>query len=103
MAALINGTHVISGTEDDGYYVVYAGRKGREYQVMPVIPPSAEQIRDLRQNAGLTTDEFSEILGVSESTIAAWENGLKSPEGATCRLLNMMQRDRELIEKYICA
>ena len=95
MAALINGTHVISGTEDDGYYVVHAGRKGREYQVMPVIPPSAEQIRDLRQNA-------SEILGVSESTISAWENGSKSPEGATCRLLSMMQRDRRLIEKYIC-
>ena len=102
MAALINGTHVISGTKDDGYYIVHAGRKGREYRVMPVVPPSANEIRNLRQNAQLTVDEFSEILGVSESTITAWENGSKTPEGATCRLLNMMQRDQGLIEKYVC-
>lgn len=97
----VNGANVLSGVDGDGRYAVHAGRKGETYRVLPVNPLSAEEIAGLREDAGMTRKEFSQVLGVSLSAVTAWENGKKSPGGAACRLLDMMRKDKGLIKKYV--
>lgn len=37
-------------------------------------------LRDLRKEKGLTQEQFSEILGVSNRSISRWENGVNMPD-----------------------
>ena len=38
-----------------------------------------QQLRELRQAAGLTRKEFADEIGTSESVIASWENDTRLP------------------------
>ncbi len=37
-------------------------------------------IRELRQNRGITQEDFSEALRVSVQTVSRWENGVNAPD-----------------------
>ncbi len=40
---------------------------------------TAEEIKELRKQAGLTQKAFADLLQVSENTVARWERGDRSP------------------------
>ena len=40
---------------------------------------------------------FSEILGVSEKTVEAWEGGYNEPSGPALRLMNMLRRYPDIL------
>ena len=44
--------------------------------------PSPRRRRSLRRQAGLTQAELGSVLGVSGTTVARWESGLRSPNGS---------------------
>ena len=44
---------------------------------------------------------FATILGVTPSTIKAWEQGLKKPSGAASRLLEVADADPKAFQKLI--
>lgn len=51
-----------------------------------------QRLRDLRKAKKLYQKELAEQLGVARSTLAAWEAGLKRPEGRTLeRLADLFQ------------
>ena len=97
----VSGTHALSGVQKDGHYIVSAGKKGEKYRVKQIVHLSADDIKRIRRDTGLSVNEFSKILGVSESSVESWEKGSKSPEGAACRLLDLMNGDRRYIEKFV--
>ena len=39
-----------------------------------------ENLRKLRQSRGYSQLKFSEVLGVTQAAISAWENGIREPE-----------------------
>lgn len=51
--------------------------------------PSPAQIRELRGRLRLSQTLFSDLLNVSASTVRAWEQGQRVPDGASVRLLEV--------------
>ena len=57
---------------------------------------AAKFARRVRRRVGMTQSEFSQRIDVSIETIRNWEQGKRSPTGATKALLNVLDRSAEL-------
>lgn len=53
-------------------------------------PVTAEDIRVLRRNLGLTQRAFADLLGVALNTVQAWEQGINEPSGAGQHLIRLI-------------
>lgn len=51
---------------------------------------SGQEIRFLRKNIYLKTQEFAQMLGVHRGTISRWENGHSKPTASEDRLIRMV-------------
>ena len=51
---------------------------------------SAEHVRALREQLGLTQREMAEELNVRQQTVSEWETGQYQPRGASERLLSLV-------------
>jgi putative transcriptional regulator len=66
-----------------------------ERRVVRVTPPpacDASRIRAIRRGLNVSQGVFAELLNVSLTTVQAWEQGKRVPDGATLRLLEIAQR-----------
>ena len=61
---------------------------------------SADEIKNLRKELGMTQGVFATVIGVSKKTVESWETGRYTPVGSSRRLLSVMQRDPNFPEKY---
>ena len=68
-------------------------RKFDEACLTPVRPLAPEEIRSLREREGASQAVFARYLNVTTGLISQWERGEKHPQGASLKLLT-------LIEKY---
>jgi DNA-binding transcriptional regulator YiaG len=88
--------------EDTGARVTYAtrvtARKAR-LELPPWYPPYL--IREIRQKLSLSQAIFAQMLGVSASTVRAWEQGRREPEGPARRLLQVAETHPEVL-KDVC-
>ena len=60
----------------------------------PGYPP--ERVIHVRASMGLSQPVFAKALNVSDSTVRAWEQGKRSPDGASLRLLELAEREPAL-------
>jgi DNA-binding transcriptional regulator YiaG len=51
---------------------------------------SAEEVRALRRQLGLSQDGLAAELGMRQQTVSEWETGRYQPRGASARLLGMI-------------
>jgi DNA-binding transcriptional regulator YiaG len=58
---------------------------------------SAPEIKEIRNRLGVSQDRFARALNVSVSSVRAWEQGLRQPEGPTLRLLELADRHPEIL------
>jgi predicted RNase H-like HicB family nuclease/DNA-binding XRE family transcriptional regulator len=58
---------------------------------------SAENIRGIRNRLGVSQERFARALNVSVSSVRAWEQGLRQPDGPTVRLLELADRHPEIL------
>lgn len=65
------------------------GGVGMDYMIM------GKKIKNVRDEAGLTMDEFGKYFGVGRVTVSRWEKGKKSPD------LDTMIKISEKFEKPI--
>ena len=61
--------------------------------VSPLEKFTANEIKDIRKNTGMTQVLFAKYLGVSLKTIEAWEAGRNQPNGTACRMLSITKKD----------
>jgi putative transcriptional regulator len=56
-------------------------------------PPSydAERVRRVRAGLNVSQPVFAGMLNVSSSTVQAWEQGVREPDGASLRLLEIAE------------
>ena len=54
---------------------------------------TADLVRDVRKQLGLSQALFSQFLGVSTSTVQAWEQGEKTPKEIACRFMDEIRQD----------
>jgi DNA-binding transcriptional regulator YiaG len=61
----------------------------RNARATPAPAYTAGQIREIRRRLSLSQPVFAEMLNVSASTVRAWEQGTREPDGPTRRLLQV--------------
>ncbi len=62
--------------------------------IEPIEKFSAEDIKKIRAQTGLTQSLFAKWFGVSTRTVEAWEAGRSTPSGPSNRLLGLLQSHR---------
>lgn len=72
----------------------------RVVSVVPVKDYDSLQVKEIRKNTGMSQKLFASYIGVSTKTVEAWEAGTNRPSGAASRILNMMEMDSGLIDKF---
>jgi putative transcriptional regulator len=58
----------------------------------PPKPIRPAEIRRIRRTIHFSQREFASFLGASPGAVRSWEQGIRSPQGATLRLLAMAKR-----------
>ncbi|MBQ3566001.1 MAG: helix-turn-helix domain-containing protein [Oscillospiraceae bacterium] len=74
--------------------------KSVSISVEPLQNFSASEIREIRNNLGLTQALFGAVIGVSTKTVEAWETGTNQPNGAAKRIISLIKFDPQFLEKY---
>jgi putative transcriptional regulator len=69
----------------------------RLVHVTPAPPYDAERIRTIRRALYVSQGVFAELLNVGLTTVQAWEQGKRAPDGASLRLLEIAERSPETI------
>ncbi|HYJ78404.1 MAG TPA: helix-turn-helix domain-containing protein [Longimicrobiaceae bacterium] len=69
----------------------------RDAQVRPPPAYPAARIRALRRRLSLSQQVFAELLSASPSTVRAWEQGQREPDGTARRLLQVAERYPEAL------
>ena len=59
--------------------------------VEPLPEMSAEDIKSIRKEIGLTQAMFAAVIGVSTKTVEAWESGTNRPIGPARRMLSIIK------------
>lgn len=60
-----------------------------------------EQVREIRYKLMQTQDEFAEMIGVSLSTLLAWEKGTQRPDGPALALLRVTAQKPKTVAKVL--
>ena len=70
-----------------------------ELAAAPVVlpPPTAEQVRALRERLGLSQARFARGFGFSVDTIQQYEQGRRVPSGPAATLLRVIAADPEAV------
>ncbi|MBR4760797.1 MAG: helix-turn-helix domain-containing protein [Lachnospiraceae bacterium] len=69
--------------------------KTTTYMISPVKKYTNEEIKQIRNKAGMTQSVFASYLGVSKKTVEAWELGRTHPTGPAYRLIDMLSSGQE--------
>jgi putative transcriptional regulator len=85
--------------EDTGARVTYGtvpltARKAH-LEMPPYYPPHL--VRDIRQKLSVSQAIFAQMLGVSASTVRAWEQGKREAEGPVGRLLQIAEMHPDVL------
>jgi putative transcriptional regulator len=57
----------------------------------------AERIREIRRGLDMSQRVFADVLNVSVATVRSWEQGVRTPDGASMRLLSIAERHPETV------
>lgn len=60
-----------------------------------------EDLREIRYKLMQTQDEFAEMIGVSLSTLLAWEKGTQRPDGPALALLRVTAQKPKTVAKVL--
>lgn len=68
--------------------------------IAPLNTYNGAEVKAIRTGQNMTQRLFAEALGVSVKTVESWEAGTNKPSGAASRMLELLQQDNSLFEKY---
>ena len=62
-----------------------------------------DHIQKVRQQLGLSQNQFADFFGVSASTLRKWEQGQRAPTGAARTLLTLIEREPKAVLRALKA
>lgn len=68
--------------------------------ISPVPDFEATEIKNIRNELGMTQVLFAGFMGVSTKTVEAWEAGRNMPGGPARRILSMLKADPALPQRF---
>ena len=75
--------------------------KSTTFIIDPVKSFSNEEIRQIRNKAGMTQTVFASFMGVSKKTVEAWESGRTHPTGPAYRLIDILSSGEEKDLRFV--
>jgi putative transcriptional regulator len=85
----------------NGLKEVYAHKQGQvKLESVTVTVPDVD-VRAIRDTLKLSQDTFAKRYGLSLATIRNWEHGARKPEGPARVLLNLIQRQPDLVAQEV--
>lgn len=69
----------------------------RGTRVQPAPMYSANEIRAIRHGLSLSQQVFADLLNASASSVRAWEQGMREPDGPTRRLLQVARESPQAL------
>ena len=73
--------------------------ESHKYSVSEPEEFSAEEIKKIRNELGMTQVVFAACFGVAKKTVEGWEGGRSRPDGASRRLLSMLKSNPRLFHE----
>ena len=70
-------------------------------KVKPLTKYDAEHVKAARAGTGLSQSLFALALGVTPMTVRNWEQGRIEPKGVATRVLDAIERDTSIVERYV--
>ena len=58
----------------------------------PVRQYTSDEVQRIRERTNVSQAVFATVLNVGKATVAAWEQGAKSPSGPALKLLDLVER-----------
>ena len=77
------------------------GVKRHIISVKPLTVYKANEIKKIRANLDLSQSVFANIIGVSKKAVEAWESGKNIPQGPAQRMLELLDKDPAITDKYL--
>ena len=72
----------------------------RHVAIAPLPVYKAKKIKAIREGLNFSQNIFALTLGVSIKTIEAWEAGSSEPIGPARRMLELIEQDSTVLERY---
>ena len=66
-----------------------------------VYRPKKVNVKEIRNDIGMTQIEFASTFGISLGTLRHWERGDRKPHGPALVLLNLVKREPKTILKVL--
>ena len=95
--------NIVSGLNEAIKYEKEGALKGARrcrVTIKPVPHYGANKIKSIRNKLGLSQLAFAKALGVSKKTVEAWEAGRNKPQGPAQRILELLQKESNLLQKH---
>lgn len=83
--------------KDAGLPIPQPAITSRNSRVSPAEQGTAESIRQIRIDLNVSQYVFAELLNVSLGTVRSWEQGWRTPDGASLRLLSIAKEHPRVI------
>lgn len=87
----------LTSMSDAGYDVPLPTTTARHASVSRPPTYSTERITMVRRRLGVSQQVFADLLNVSVGTVRSWEQGVRKPDGASRRLLDIAERHPETL------
>ena len=68
---------------------------------LPKISIGSTEIQSIRKKVNLSQAVFAKLLNVSPSSVKHWEQGNRTPTGSTIVLLNLLEKDPDILNYRI--
>jgi putative transcriptional regulator len=101
---LIEGLREAVEIEEGWARPVKVRRRKMTTRQAAVVPPpkyTANKVVKVRQELGVSQPVFAKLLNVSSSTVRAWEQGTRKPEGAYRRLLEIADKHPKVLQTVV--
>ena len=69
--------------------------------IEPIKEYSKEKIKEVRRQTNLPQKYFAELIGVSPRAVEAWEAGTRKPTGTAKRLLQLIEKNPNVVDSLI--
>jgi putative transcriptional regulator len=93
MSKILKSIHrSVSELHEAGFVDQLTMRKFDALCVPPKVEFTADEIKNIRVKTHASQAVFAAFLGVGNTTVAQWEQGLKRPTGSAARMLELIDR-----------
>ena len=93
MSRILKHVHSsVTELHEAGFVDKLTMRKFEALCVPKKVEYTAEDIKKIRAKANTSQTVFAAFLGVGNTTVSQWEQGLKKPTGSAARMLELIDR-----------